>query len=255
MSAAILSAATVADAIVRLRERAARVHSLTNSVAETFTANVLLAAGAIPSMTINRDEVPHFVAGADALLVNVGTMYPRFTEAAEIGVEAARRHRKPWAFDPVFVDRSPPRLAFAKSLLAQGPAIVRANGQELAALSGADGGDEAAERFAAEHGFVVARTGPVDLVTDGTRSVRVANGHPYMAKVTAVGCAVTALMAGFAAVGQDRLLAAASCLVTAGIAGEMAAEKAQGPGSFVPAFLDALYLIGPADIAARMRLS
>ena len=39
----------------RLRETAPRVHCITNSVAQNFTANMLLAAGAIPSMTTTPD--------------------------------------------------------------------------------------------------------------------------------------------------------------------------------------------------------
>jgi len=61
------------DLLTRLRARAPRVHCVTNAVAQHFTANVLLAAGAIPSMTISADEIGAFVARADALLVNLGT--------------------------------------------------------------------------------------------------------------------------------------------------------------------------------------
>ena len=64
--------AIAADMIVRLRERSPRVHCITNTVAQAFTANVLLAAGAIPSMTIAPQEISEFAARADALLVNLG---------------------------------------------------------------------------------------------------------------------------------------------------------------------------------------
>ena len=37
-----------ADILARLRVRAPRVHCITNSVAQAFTANALLAVGAIP---------------------------------------------------------------------------------------------------------------------------------------------------------------------------------------------------------------
>ena len=54
--------ATAADILSRLRERCPRVHCITNAAAQAFTANVLLAAGAVPSMTIDADEVADFVA-------------------------------------------------------------------------------------------------------------------------------------------------------------------------------------------------
>ena len=62
-----------ATVLRRIREHAPRVHCITNTVAQQFTTNVLLAAGAVPSMTLSPQEIGGFVAGADALLVNLGT--------------------------------------------------------------------------------------------------------------------------------------------------------------------------------------
>src|SRR5215470_17491333 len=101
------------DILARLRKASPRVHCITNTVAQNFTANVLLAAGAIPSMTVDPAEVAEFTARADALLVNLGTFDRDRREAAEIAVEAAAGERRPWLLDPVFIDRSQPRAAFA----------------------------------------------------------------------------------------------------------------------------------------------
>ena len=49
--------AIAADILERLRQRRPRVHCITNAVAQNFTANMLLAAGAVPSMTIAQKEV------------------------------------------------------------------------------------------------------------------------------------------------------------------------------------------------------
>ena len=62
-----------ASMLERLRARSPRVHCITNSVAQTFTANALLAAGCVPSMTLAAEEIGAFVGKADALLVNLGT--------------------------------------------------------------------------------------------------------------------------------------------------------------------------------------
>ena len=102
-----------ADILARLRARQPRVHCITNAVAQNFTANVLLAAGAIPSMTIAPDEVGEFVARADALLVNLGTFDAERQAATEAALER-RSRQQPWVLDPVFIDRSPPRAAFAR---------------------------------------------------------------------------------------------------------------------------------------------
>jgi hydroxyethylthiazole kinase len=62
--------AIAADIFARLCMRRPRVHCITNSVAQNFTANVLLAVGAVPSMTVAPDEIAEFVARADALLMD-----------------------------------------------------------------------------------------------------------------------------------------------------------------------------------------
>lgn len=249
-----LEAATIAGRLHRLRERAPRVHTLTNSVAQALTANLLLAAGAIPSTTIAAEEIPFFTARADALLINLGTLDAERRAAIPIAIDAARQAGKPWLLDPVFAEASPPRLAFARELLAKGPAILRANDGEMRALTGAatPGALLAAARSG---GLVLARTGTIDWVSDGARFVAIANGHRWMARVTAMGCAGTALIAALLAVEPDAFLATASALAALGVAGEIASTHARGPGTFPAAFLDALDALGEADLTARLRLS
>ena len=54
---------------------------------------------------------------------------------------------------------------------------------------------ESLQAFAASHRTVVALTGEIDQVADPARIVGVANGHVLMSRVTAMGCAGTALIA------------------------------------------------------------
>src|SRR3954469_13657825 len=128
--------ATTADILERLRERRPRVHCITNAVAQAFTANMLLAVGAVPSMTIALKEIKAFAARADAVLVNLGTFDPERQKASLAAIGVANKRNIPWVLDPVFIDRSPPRAAFAKSLLAKKPRALRLNAAEFAALAG-----------------------------------------------------------------------------------------------------------------------
>ena len=73
--------------------------------------------------------------------------------------------------------------------------------------------------------------------------------------MTGVGCALGAMMAGFAAVVPDRLLAAAAATATLTVAAEDAARAATGPGSFAVALLDALDALAPDTLAARAQLA
>ena len=241
--------------IERLRARGPRVHCITNAVAQNFTANVLLAAGCVPSMTLSPEEIGGFVARADALLVNLGTFDAERRAAAEVAIDATSAAGKPWVLDPVFIDRSAPRADFARALIARGPAVVRLNHAEFASLAGAEPTPEAAKAYARAHKTAVALSGEIDLVTDGTRVASIANGDVLMTKVTAMGCAGSALVAAALAVEADAVKAAASALILLGVAGEIAAREAKGPGSFAVAIVDALYNLDGPTLMTRAKVS
>ena len=103
-------------------------------------------------------------------------------------------------------------------------------------------------------GLVASVTGPVDHVSDGERSIAVANGHPLLATITGTGCMSSALTGCFLAVNADRPLeAAAEALVAFGVAGEDAARDAKGPGSFHVGLYDALAALDPATLDGKAR--
>jgi hydroxyethylthiazole kinase len=243
-----------ADLLARVRERAPRVHCITNTVAQAFTANVLLAFGAVPSMTIAPEEVGAFVAGADALLVNLGTCDSERRDAIGIALDAATRS-VPWVLDPVFIDRSPARAEYARSLIAGSPAAVRLNAAEFAALAGAPAAPEALASYASNKNTVVGLTGATDLVTDGARRMQIGNGHVLMRRVTAMGCAGSALVAACIAVESDRWLATGAALLAIGVAGEIAAERARGPGSLSFEIIDVLHALDRAALLERAEVT
>jgi hydroxyethylthiazole kinase len=247
--------ADIATAVLlRIREHSPRVHCITNTVAQQFTANVLLAAGAVPSMTLSPQEIGSFVAGADALLVNLGTFDAERRSAVEAALGAAAAHGKPWLLDPVFIERSPARAELARGLLGRKPSVVRLNAAEFGALAGNDQAGDAPARFAKQHGTIVALTGRVDLVSDGERRAKIANGDPLMGQVTAMGCAGSALLCAALAVERDPWLATIAALAMFGVAGEVAGRDAAGPGSFAVAILDALHGLDSATLRAHVKV-
>jgi len=244
-----------ADILARLRARAPRVHCITNSVAQTFTANTLLAAGAIPSMTLSADEIGAFVSRADALLVNLGTFDEARRAATAAALDVVGERRTPWVLDPVFVDRSEARAVYAKSLVAQNPDAIRLNWAEFITLGGVEADDAALTRYALDTLAIVALTGTVDRITDGAQFVSIENGHPLMARVTAMGCAASALVAAFLAIESDAFTATAAALLAFGVAGGIAGERASGPGSFPAALLDALYALDKRALSEKARVT
>jgi hydroxyethylthiazole kinase len=239
----------------RLRARSPRVHCITNTVAQNFTANVLLAAGCVPSMTLSGEEIAPFVARSQALLVNLGTFDRERREGTEIAVETASQDNVPWVLDPVFVDRAPPRAVFARELVALSPQVVRLNHAEFSALAGTAPTREALAAYARSNKITIGLSGETDRVTDGERVAAIANGHLLMAKVTAMGCAASALIAACLGVEPDAWRATAAALTMIGVAGELAATQAQGPGSFAVAIIDALYNLDEPALIAHARVT
>lgn len=258
----------VARGVDRVREAAPLVHNVTNQVAMTLSANVLIAAGASPIMAMAPEETRELAALARALVVNMGTLTADWIKGALPAIEGARQAGRPWILDPVGVGASAFRRDTAAELLARSPRVIRGNASEILALAsgsgagkgvdsahGAEAAEEAAKALATRQRAVVAVTGPVDLVTDGGRTFRIANGHELLTRTTASGCALTALVGAWAAVHDDPFEATAGALVAYGVAAELAAEVARGPGSFVPAFLDALAALDGAAAARHARVA
>ena len=238
-------------AVSAMRKKRPRVHCITNTVAQHFTANVLLACGAVPSMTIAPEEIEGFVSQADAVLINLGTMDLSRTYSAKKAIEIAQNQGKPFVLDPVFVQASEPRLKLAKELMKEHPAIVRANLKEGEALFGEGFIDGGIRRIANNYSTCIVITGERDTIVDGSQAVVTATGAPVMSQITAMGCALTALMAAMASVEENRVAAATAALLWFNIAGELAEEKSSGPGTFVPHFLDALSCMNEEIIAKR----
>jgi hydroxyethylthiazole kinase len=101
---------------------------------------------------------------------------------------------------------------------------------------------------------IVSVSGPIDLIVDGDAVVWVANGHPMMGRVTGMGCTASAVTGAFAAVNRSSFKAAVHAMALMGIAGEMAAERSVGQGSFQMHFLDILSLIQKSDIERRSKI-
>ena len=112
----------------------------------------------------------------------------------------------------------------------------------------------AARAMSERHGFVAAVSGPVDAIVDGQRMARITGGSPMLTRVTGGGCALGALIAAFIAAGReqdvDARAATVACHEVYSAAAQRAAARSTGPGSFRPAFLDALYDLGAEDLEA-----
>jgi hydroxyethylthiazole kinase len=69
-----IDSAHVLELLTRLREQNPLVQNITNYVAMTLSANVLLAVGASPAMVHAVEEVEAFVGISSSLVINIGTL-------------------------------------------------------------------------------------------------------------------------------------------------------------------------------------
>ncbi len=251
-----------AENLALVREKKPLIHNITNFVVMNYTANALLAMGASPVMAHARNEVEDMVSFAGALVLNIGTLTDEWIESMiKAGIKASAQGT-PIILDPVGSGATPLRTNSARRIIDQSNiSVIRGNASEILSLrheesktKGVDSlhsVDEAADTariLAEELQTTLAITGPVDLVTDGRRIVRVSNGDPLMGFVTGTGCTATTVIGAFLAVDEDPLRAAATALAFFGLAGETAGKAATAPGSFMIQMQDALYNISPTEL-------
>jgi hydroxyethylthiazole kinase len=255
--------------LAALRERKPLVHQITNYVVMNETANATLALGALPVMAHAVEEVEEMVGFASALVLNIGTLSPRWVDAMLLAGRAATTRGIPVVLDPVGAGATTYRTETARRVLDEvDVTVLRGNAGEVATLVGVEAevrgvesigaGDEPAElaRVAGRRlGVIASVTGPVDHVSDGSSVLSVANGHALLGTVSGTGCMSTAITGCFLAAKPDAPLeAAAEALAAFGVAGEDAADGAGGPGTFHARLYDALYNLDPATLDDRVRI-
>jgi len=253
-----------------IRTIAPLVHNITNFVVMNPSANILLATGASPVMAHSRKEVADMAAMAGALVLNIGTLTEKWIDAMVLAAEAANQRGIPVILDPVGAGATGYRTRTVKHILSEvSISVIRGNASEVLSLAVDDvktkGVDsslslseaivDAAGAIARQHDCIVAVSGESDLITDGHRRLRVANGVPLMTRVTGLGCGLSAVSGAFCAVARDDLLAAvAGAFGFFGLCGELALGVSDRPGSFFVAFLDSLYSAGSVEIRKHLRI-
>lgn len=251
-----------------MRAAAPLIHTITSFVAMGMVANVMLAAGAAPAMVHAREDASEFAALASALTINTGTLEPDWLDAMLWSAESARAAARPWVLDPDAVGRTGYRRQAGAALMARRPSAIRANAGTVLALAaigslmerpgeeaGLQAAEDAARDLARRLGTVVALTGETDFVTDGERAALIGGGHAVMPRVAALGGGLSGVVAAFLVAADDPFDATCAALAYYATAGEAAGRASAGPGSFVPAFLDALTALAPDVLDARAQVS
>lgn len=256
----------ITQALTAVRQQKPLVVNITNYVVMNNTANALLAIGASPIMAHSKQEMAEMMSFAGALVINIGTLDSDWIPRMIFAVEQANANGKVVVLDPVGCGASTLRTETSRQIARLADKlIIRGNASEIIALAGeqaqskgvdsldsSDAALGAAQFLVAEYGANVVISGETDYIVTKSQTVTLGNGHEMMPYVTGMGCTLSALTGAFAAVGDETGLAAATVL---GVAGEIAAEQARGPGSLQLTLLDELYQLDEQTLAKRLKLT
>lgn len=247
----------VIEAWRALQQQAPLVQCMTNSVANNYVANILLAAGASPAMIDNPFEAEDFTRISAALSLNVGTPTTEQTQAMLISAKTAQQHQVPWVLDPVGYGAVLKwRSETVDQLLQFHPNIIRGNASEISTLAGnqiqSKGVDSTLNsqdvyvqaKSLLQHTECVVISGESDFIISKQLDavIQVNGGCHLQPKITATGCALGALTAAYHAVAPATIAALAAHIHFA-IAGKLAFEHAQTVGSFNITFLDYVHML------------
>ena len=260
-----------------VRERSPLIQCITNFVTVNDCANILLAAGASPSMAQDIREVEEAVADADGLVCNLGAI--DFVDSMILAGKQANQLGIPVVLDPVAAGGTELRRQLSAKLLEEVRfSAIRGNASEIRALTGqmsrGSGVDVAAwdaittenlpqsveliSELAQRTGAVIAVSGVVDVVSDGTQTVLLHNGCATMARITGSGCMLTTLIGGFCAAAPEHPFEATCAAMAAmGICGEIAEEKRlqnkTGNATFRTDLIDAVFNLTEQELKERIR--
>lgn len=237
------------------------LHHITNYVTAGFCADAGLAIGALPMMTDALQEVEEAAAKSDALVCNMGTFSGEHYASMRKAAAVARRNHLPIVLDPVGVMTVSPRRKAAMELMYEGVTVVKGNVAEIRSLlamnmAAGRGVDARAEKHLGPVAQTVALrlhclaaiTGPVDVVSDGSKVVYCTNGDPLLEKITGAGCMTATLMSAALAVGASPLEGALWGITMMNVAAERAAKLSAGPGTFRIHLLDELAALTGEDL-------
>lgn len=264
-------------ALRAVRDNEPLVQCITNFVTVNDCANIILASGASPSMAKDIREVAEAVRGVQALVCNLGAI--EFIDSMIVGGKEANILGKPVILDPVAAGGTSLRREAAERLLKEVHfTTIRGNASEIRFLAGQEvsgsGVDvskldaitednltdmvEVAKSLASKIGSVIAVSGVIDIITDGSRAVVLRNGCATMARVTGSGCMLTSLIGAFCgAMPEDSFSATVAAMAAMGVCGELAEEqrlkKGTGNATFRIDLIDAVFNLTEKQLMEGIR--
>jgi hydroxyethylthiazole kinase len=257
-----------AELLAKVRSSRPLVHHITNWVTIYDCAAATRAFGALPVMAHAKEEAADMAGISSALVLNIGTLTPSLIDAMLLAGKAANAKGIPIILDAVGAGATLLRTKECKRLLSSlKVAVLKGNAGELASLVGIKSEvkgvesvsaeakpEEIANAVAREYGCTAVITGKTDIIVGASGTYFVDNGCELMGCVVGTGCMAASAIGCFCAVEKDYALASAAALSCYGIAGELAAKKAGGAGTFKPLFFDEIARLDAGTVSSMAKV-
>lgn len=248
------------------------IHCITNPISINDCANMVLAIGAKPIMAEHPLEVSEITAVSKSLGVNLGNITDNRMKSMLISGKIAFEKKIPQVIDLVGVGCSKLRLDYAKKFISEcHPSVIKGNMSEIKAICGiksnskgidvgacdivteqnCDESIEILKTLSLQTGSVIAATGVVDIITNGTHTYLITNGCEMLSMITGTGCMLTALIASYISFGNI-LDGTVLAIALMGICGELS-QNVKGTGSFRTELIDNMFSISDDMIIKKIR--
>lgn len=249
------------------------IHYITNPISINDCANMILAVGAKPIMAEHPLEVSEITAVSKSLGVNLGNITDTRMKSMLISGKTAYENKISQVIDLVGVGCSKLRLDYARKFIAEcHPNVIKGNMSEIKAIYGikssAQGIDVGAGDIVTEQNFrknieiiktlsmgtgaVVAATGVVDIISNGTYTYVIKNGCEMLSMMTGTGCMLTGIIASYISSGSI-LEGTVLAVALMGICGELS-QNVKGTGSFRNELIDNMFNISDDMITKKIRM-
>jgi hydroxyethylthiazole kinase len=250
----------------KIRETKPLIHHITNWVTIYECTNMTRAFGALPVMAHSPEECADMTAISSALVLNIGTLTSEIIDAMILSASSANEKKIPVIFDAVGVGSTKFRDEMAAKILDSVHIdIIKGNYSEIAKLAGEStetkgvettsinvDPEKVAKELAKSKSSIVVMTGKEDIISDGKKIYIIRNGNEQMGSIVGTGCMAASVIGLFASINFNYFDASKDALCYFGVAGELAAETSNGPGSFIVNLYDEVFNLSDEKVKNMM---
>src|SRR4029078_84098 len=221
-------------AIQLIKNQNPLILNITNYVTMDFVANGLLSLGASPIMSHAEEEIEDLLQLTKAVVINLGTLDEKFISLCKKTCKLANQLAIPIILDPVGSGASRYRTETSLSLINDFHfAMIRGNASEIMSLANqsyttkgvdtvmtTDAAIEYAQSLSHQFNSTMIISGKTDVIIDKELLTRLSVGSQLMPFVTGSGCLLTAIIAAFHSVHNNKFEAATMATLFYGLASE-----------------------------------